>query len=157
MVLRTAPGVWPMVASKLDVCTLNSVAEFKVQTSSFDATMGHTPGAVLNTITKSGTNEFHGELHESMINAALDASTFFQTASGGPKPEYQDNRYGAALGGPVRIPKVYNGKNKTFFFAGWEGNQWGKPTANIGTVPIDAEKSGNFSGLLALGAQYQIY
>jgi hypothetical protein len=147
-------GGSPLIAFQLPQ---NSVAEFKVQTSSFDSTMGHTPGAVLNTITKSGTNEYHGELHESMINAALDASTFFQNASGGAKPEYQDNRYGAALGGPVRIPKLYNGKNKTFFFAGWEGNQWGKPTANIGTVPTDTEKTGNFSGLLALGAQYQIY
>ncbi len=147
-------GSAPLIAFQLPQ---NSVAEFKVQTSSFDSTMGHTPGAVLNTITKSGTNEIHGELHESMINAALDASTFFQNASGGAKPEYQDNRYGAALGGPVYIPKLYNGKNKTFFFAGWEGNQWGKPTANIGTVPTDAEKAGNFSSLLALGSQYQIY
>ena len=99
-------GSNPLIAFQLPQ---NSVAEFKVQTSSFDSTVGHTPGAVLNTITKSGTNEFHGELHENMINAALDASTFFQNASGGAKPEYQDNRYGAALGGPVRIPKLYNG------------------------------------------------
>ena len=147
-------GVNPLIAFQLPQ---NSVAEFKVQTSSFDSSVGHTPGAVLNTITKSGTNEFHGELHESMINAALDASTFFQNASGAAKPQYQDNRYGAAVGGPVRIPKVYNGENKTFFFVGWEGNQWGKPTANIGTVPTEAEKTGNFSGLLALGARYQIY
>jgi hypothetical protein len=147
-------GGSPLIAFQLPQ---NSVAEFKVQTSSFDSTVGHTPGAVLNTVTKSGSNELHGELHEDMINAALDASTFFQNASGGAKPEYQDNRYGAALGGPVGIPKVYNGKNKTFFFVGWEGNQWGKPTANIGTVPTAAEKNGDFSGLLALGAQYQIY
>jgi hypothetical protein len=147
-------GGSPLIAFQLPQ---NSVAEFKVQTSSFDAAVGHTPGAVLNTITKSGANEVHGELHETMINAALDASTFFQNASGGAKPEYQDNRYGAAIGGPVFIPKVYSGKNKTFFFAGWEGNQWGKPTANIGTVPTTAEKSGDFSALLALGSQYQIY
>src|SRR5262249_22300675 len=135
----------------------NAVSEFKVQTSSFDAAVGHTPGAVLNTVTKSGTNEFHGKAHEWLINSALDASTFFQNASGAPKPVYQDNRYGASLGGPVRLPKVYNGKDKTFFFFGWEGNQWGKPTANIGTVPTAAEKNGDFSVLLALGGQYQIY
>jgi len=147
-------GGSPLVAFQLPQ---NSVAEFKVQTTSFDAAVGHTPGAVLNTVTKSGTNEFHGELHEWIINAGLDADTFFQNASGGAKPQYQDNRYGASLGGPVRIPKVYNGKNKTFFFFGWEGNQWGKPTATVGTVPTDAEKSGNFSALLALGSKYQIY
>jgi hypothetical protein len=147
-------GGSPLIAFQLPQ---NSVSEFKVQTSSFDAAAGHTPGAILNTVSKGGTNEFHGEMHEWMINAALDAATFFQNASGGAKPEYQDNRYGASLGGPVRIPKVYNGKDKTFFFMGWEGNQWGKPTANIGTVPTTAERNGDFSALLALGSQYQIY
>src|SRR3954453_635655 len=132
-------------------------AEFKVQTSGFDAAVGHTPGAVLNTVTKSGTNEYHGELHEWMMNSALDASTFFQNASGARKPSYQDNRYGASVGGPVRIPKLYDGRNKTFFFYGYEGNKWGKPTANVGTVPTEAERGGDFSALLALGPQYQIY
>jgi hypothetical protein len=147
-------GASPLIAFQLPE---NAVAEFKVQTSGFDSAIGHTPGAVLNTISKSGSNGLHGEVHEWIINSALDASTFFQNASGGAKPVYQDNRYGASLGGPVWIPKVYNGKNKTFFFYGWEGNQWGKPTANIGTVPTAAEKNGDFSALLALGPQYQIY
>jgi hypothetical protein len=147
-------GSNPLIAFQLPE---NAVSEFKVQTSGFDAAVGHTPGAVLNTVSKSGTNDFHGELHEWIINSALDASTFFQNASGGAKPIYQDNRYGASLGGPVLLPKLYNGKNKTFFFFGWEANQWGKPTANIGTVPTTAEKNGDFSALLALGSQYQIY
>jgi hypothetical protein len=147
-------GGSPLIAFQLPE---NSVSEFKVQTSSFDSATGHTPGAVLNTVTKSGTNQVHGEMHEWMINSRLDASTFFQNASGGAKPAYQDNRYGAALGGPLFLPKLYNGKNKTFFFFGWEGNQWGKPTATIGTVPTAAEKAGDFSALLALGSQYQIY
>jgi hypothetical protein len=147
-------GTMPLIAFQLPQ---NSVSEFKVQTVSFDAGVGHTPGAVLNTISKSGTNTYHGELHEWIINAALDASTFFQNASGGAKPQYQDNRYGASFGGPVWIPKIYKGNNKTFFFFGWEGNQWGKPIAEIGTVPTAAEKDGNFSALLAAGSQYQIY
>ena len=147
-------GGSPLIAFQLPQ---NSVAEFKVQTSSFDAAVGHTPGAVLNTVSKGGTNDFHGELHEWMINSYLDAETFFQNASGGTKPEYQDNRYGASIGGPVRIPKIYNGRNRTFFFYGWEGNQWGKPGTTIGTVPAAAEKNGDFSALLALGSQYQIY
>ena len=147
-------GSNPLVAFQLPE---NSVSEFKVQTTSFDSAVGHTPGAVLNTISKSGTNAYHGEVHEWIINSALDASTFFQNASGAAKPVYQDNRYGASLGGPVQFPKLYNGKNKTFFFYGWEANKWGKPTANIGTVPTAAEKSGDFSALLALGSQYQIY
>ncbi len=147
-------GNIPLIAFQLPS---SAVSEFKVQTSSFDAGMGHTTGALLNVISKSGTNQYHGELHEWLINSALDASTFFQNASGGAKPVYQDNRYGASLGGPVSVPKLYNGRNKTFFFYAWEANQWGKPTANIGTVPAAAEKDGNFSALLALGSSYQIY
>lgn len=134
-----------------------AVSEFKVQTSPFDAASGHTTGASINLITKSGTNEYHGELHEWFANSALDAPTFFQNLSGGIKPVYQDNRFGAALGGPITIPKVYNGRNRTFFFYAWERNIWGKPTANVGTVPTDAEKSGDFSALLKLGSSYQIY
>lgn len=144
----------PLIAFQLPE---NAVSEFRVQTSAFDAAVGHTPGAVLNTVSKSGTNEFHGELHEWIINSALDANTFFQNAGGGAKRSYQDNRYGASLGGPFRIPKVYNGKGKTFFFFGWEGNQWGKPGTTIGTVPTLAERNGDFSALLQLGTQYRIY
>jgi len=147
-------GNIPLIAFQLPQA---AVSEFKVQTSSFDAGMGHTPGALLNVISKSGTNSYHGELHEWLINSALDSSTFFQNASGGAKPVYQDNRYGASLGGPIHVPKFYNGHNKTFFFYAWEANQWGKPTANIGTVPTAAERDGNFSALLALGSSYQIY
>ena len=148
-------GSNPLIAFQLPQ---NSVAEFKVQTSQLRFHRG--PHS------RRGSQHGHQERHATsitanctsdMINAALDASTFFQNASGGAKPEYQDNRYGAAFGGPVRIPKLYNGRNKTFFFSGWEGNQWGKPTANIGTVPTAAERNGDFSALLALGPQYQIY
>ena len=135
----------------------SAVGEFKVQTSGFDAGLGHTPGAVVNLMTTSGTNELHGELHEWFSNSALDAPTFFQNAAGGMKPEYQDNRYGAALGGPVVLPKVYNGRNKTFFFYAWESNQWGKPVTTVGTVPTPAERNGDFSALLKLGSSYQIY
>ena len=135
----------------------SAVTEFRVQTSGYDASVGHSAGAVVNLTSSSGTNQYHGELHEWFSNAALDAPTFFQNASGGTKPEYQDNRYGASIGGPVSIPKVYNGHNRTFFFYAWEGNKWGKPTTTVGTVPTLAERNGDFSALLALGSRYQIY
>lgn len=134
-----------------------AVSEFRVQTASFDAAAGHTPGAVINLVSNSGTNAFHGELHEWLSNSALDAPTFFQNRAGIAKPEYQDNRYGASIGGPVWIPKVYDGHSKTFFFYAWEANQWGKPVTTVGTVPTDAEKNGDFSALLKLGPQYQVY
>src|SRR5947209_4431711 len=135
----------------------SAVTEFRVQTSGYDASVGHSAGAVVNLTSSGGTNQYHGELHEWFSNAALDAPTFFQNASGGTKPEYQDNRYGASIGGPVSIPKVYNGHNRTFFFYAWEGNKWGKPTTTVGTVPTLAERNGDFSALLALGSRYQIY
>jgi hypothetical protein len=135
----------------------SAVTEFRVQTSGYDASLGHSPGAVVNLISSGGTNQFHGELHEWFSNSALDAPTFFQNASGGAKPVYQDNRYGASIGGPIFIPKLYNGHNRTFFFYAWEANKWGKPTTTVGTVPTIAERNGDFSALLALGSRYQIY
>ena len=134
-----------------------AVSEFKVQSTAYDASVGHTSGAVINIITSGGGNQFHGSLHEVFANSALDAPTFFQNRSGAKKPVYQDNRYGAAVGGPVLLPKFYNGRNRTFFFYSWEANKWGQPRAVVGTVPTAAEKLGDLSALLALGASYQIY
>jgi hypothetical protein len=135
----------------------SAVSEFKVQTSAFDAAVGHTPGALVNLITKGGTSQVHGELHEWLVNGALDAPTFFLNRSGQPKQVYQDNRYGASVGGPVLLPGIYDGSRKSFFFYAWEANKWGKPTSVVGTVPTAAEKNGDLSALLALGSNYQIY
>ncbi len=150
----SGPSMVPLVAFQPPQ---SAVEEFKVQTSGFDASLGHTPGAVVNLITASGTNEYHGELHEWFSASTLDAPTFFQNAAGGLKPEYQDNRYGASIGGPVDIPKLYHGRDKTFFFYAWESNQWGKPVTTVGTVPTAAERNGDLSALLELGSSYQIY
>jgi len=135
----------------------SAVAEFRVQTTTYDAALGHTPGAVVNTMTTGGTNTLHGELHEFVANSALDAKDFFTNRSGSKKIVYQDNRYGAAAGGPVILPHIYNGRNKTFFFYAYEGDKWGTPVTVIDTVPTDAEKGGDFSALLKLGSQYQLY
>ena len=125
-----------------------AVSEFKVQTSAFDASVGHTPGALVNLISKGGTSQFHGEAHEWLVNSALDTNSFFVNRDNLTKQVYQDNRYGASIGGPVRIPKVYDGKNQSFFYYTWEANKWGKPTTNAGTVPTTAEKSGDLSVLM---------
>jgi hypothetical protein len=134
-----------------------SVAGFKVQTSPYDASVGHTIGALVNVITKSGTNEVHGEAHWFVRNRAFDAPSFFNNKNGTKPPVYQDNRYGVSAGGPVFVPKVYNGKNKTFWFYAYEANKWSTPQPFTGTVPTAAERQGDFSALLALGPQYQIY
>lgn len=134
-----------------------AVNEFRVLTAGYDAAAGHATGSVINLVTNSGTDSFHSEAHEFFSNSYLDAPTYFQQSAGLSKPEYQDNRYGASIGGPLLIPHVYNGHKKTFFFYAWEGNKWGKPVTTVGSVPTDAEKNGDFSALLALGSSYQIY
>src|SRR5215510_1673036 len=134
-----------------------AVSEFKVQTTTYDASLGHTPGSVINVATASGTNKLHGEAHEFVRNRVFDAPNFFQNRAGQELPVYQYNRYGASAGAPVFIPKVYNGTNKTFWFYAFEFNPFTIPTPNIRTVPTPEQLNGDFSALLKLGPQYQIY
>jgi hypothetical protein len=134
-----------------------AIQEFKMETSTYDASIGHTIGSVVNVSTKSGTNELHGEAHWFVRNSAFDAPNFFNNKNGTKAPVYQDNRYGASAGGPVYLPKLYNGKNKTFWMYAWEANKWIVPGNFTGTVPTAAERQGDFSQLLKLGASYQLY
>ncbi len=136
-----------------------AIAEFKVQTSAFDASLGRTIGSVVNVSTKSGSNEIHGEMHWWVRNRVFDAPTIFQNRSAQKLPVYQDNRYGASVGGPVVIPRLYNGKNRTFFFYAWEANKFGDPQVGqaTSTVPTAAMRRGDFSDLLRIGGQYQVF
>lgn len=140
-----------------------SLSEFKVQTSSFDAAIGRTSGALVNVSTKGGTNEFHGQAWWWLRHSAFDTPTLYQKRSN-PKgfklPIYRDNRYGLAGGAPVVLPGVYNGKNKTFWFFTWEANKFGDPNVGgsmISTVPEAAWRNGDLSSLLKAGANYQLY
>jgi hypothetical protein len=135
-----------------------SLAEFKVQTSVFDASMGHTTGSVVNVSTKSGTNDIHGSLWWWLRHSKLDNPTIFQNRTNQKLPIYQDNRYGIAAGGPVVIPKLYDGKNKTFWYWTYEANKFGDPGGSSqSTVPREAWRNGDFSDLLRLGSNYQLY
>ncbi len=134
-----------------------AIQEFKMQTSTYDASIGHTLGSVMNVSTKSGTNQLHGELHWFVRNNAFDAPDFFSNAKGTKEPVYQDNRYGASAGGPVFIPKYYDGRNKTFWFYAWEANKWIVPGNFTGTVPTALQRQGDFSDLLSVGSIYQVY
>lgn len=134
-----------------------AIREFKIQTSAYDASVGHTIGALTNMSTASGENEIHGEVHLWERNSAFDAPNFFNNKNRTKVPVYQDHRYGASAGGPVIIPKLYNGRNKTFWYYAWEANKWGVPGTFTGTVPTLKQRQGDFSDLLKLGAQYQIY
>jgi hypothetical protein len=140
-----------------------SIQEFKVQTSSFDAASGHTMGSVVNINSKGGSNGLHGSAWWWMRNAALDAPSIYQNRAAQPGQRkfsvYQDNRYGLSGGAPIVIPKVYNGKNRTFWQFTWEANKFGDPNvgANTSTVPRAAWRTGDLSDLLKLGPTYQIY
>ncbi len=128
------------------VPTIESVQEFKVQTNSFSPEYGMSGPAVINMVTKSGTNDLHGDLFEFNRNASLTANSFFSNMQGGTVGHYVYNQFGGTVGGPVYIPKVYNGRNKTFFFFHYErikipGSTW----SEIDTVPTVPQKNGDFS------------
>ncbi|MBS1875883.1 MAG: TonB-dependent receptor [Acidobacteria bacterium] len=135
------------------------VQEFKVQTNTFDAQFGQTQGGVTNISIKSGTNNFHGSLNYGFQRPSFWANDFFLNKNGTPRPDFSFNRWGGSIGGPLNIPKLYNGKNKTFFLFGFEGLRDSRPRHDdtTNTVPTPAMHKGDFSALLAAGSSYQIY
>jgi hypothetical protein len=134
------------------------VQEFRVQTATFDASFGQTEGGVTNISLKSGSNMFHGTAYYNKMVPELFANDFFANAANIARPDFTYDRWGASLGGPVWIPKIYNGKNKTFFMWGYEGIDEARPRNNgTPTVPTAAMKRGDFSSLLPLGSTYQLY
>ena len=113
----------------------DAIQEFKVQTGDFSAEFGHSTGGVVNAVIKSGGNQIHGNLWEYLRNNLLDANDYFSKQRGIPIQEYRQNQFGGTVGGPVYIPKLYNGKNKTFFFADYQGTRIIQPVAATSTVP----------------------
>lgn len=124
---------------------VDAVQEFKINTNPYDAEFGHTGGGVISYTTKSGTNEFHGNLREFLQNSILNANGFNANKAGTPRRQLQKNQFGFALGGPLSIPKLYNGKNRTFYFFAYEGLRQHSFSSFTGTVPTAAQKTGDFS------------
>jgi hypothetical protein len=118
--------------------SIEALQEFKIQTNAYSAEFGRSSGAVVNATIKSGTNSIHGSVYEFLRNDALDANNFFSNALGAPKPVRKRNQFGAAVGGPLV-------KNRTFWFADYEGlrDQEGIPRTRL--VPTAAQKAGLFS------------
>jgi carboxypeptidase family protein len=126
------------------------IQEFKVQTATFDAQFGNTEGGVTSIGIKSGTNALHGTAYFWGEPGSLAANDFFANRAGQARPDSFSNRYGGSVSGPVYIPKLYNGKNKTFFLWGVERIADARPRNNgIFTIPSQAMKNGDFSALLA--------
>ena len=126
------------------------VQEFRVQTATFDSQFGNTEGGVTSISIKSGTNDFHGTGYYWLEPGGISANDFFGNARGQGRPFSYSNRPGFSVNGPVWIPKVYDGKNKTFFLFSYEGIRDSRPRFDAGNsvyVPTAALRSGNFSGL----------
>jgi hypothetical protein len=149
------------------------VAEFKVQTATYDASVGRAPGGNVNVVLRTGTNQFHSTLSWFHNNQHLQSLDLFQrqnlyNPATGPVTDEKVksinplnilNRYGATFSGPVMLPKMYDGRNKTFWIYSFEGLT--RPGVERGntffTVPTAAQRQGDFSALLKLGTVYQVF
>src|SRR5882762_4372335 len=114
---------------------VDAIQEFSVLTGNYSAEYGRTSGGVVNAISKSGTNAFHGDVYEFLRNDKLDANDFFFNAGNAPRPPYRRNQFGAAVGGPVR-------KDRTFFFFDYEGIRQSQVLPSPATVPSESARSG---------------
>ena len=137
--------------------SVEALSEFKVLTSTLPAEYGRTTGGVVSFSVKAGTNSYHGDVYEIFRNTALDANTWFNNAYAAMnpaqaatfrRPDDNKNDYGFTVGGPVRIPHLYDGRNKTFFFFSWEQYQQTLGAVITSTVPTLAERNGDFSALV---------
>lgn len=126
---------------------VDAVEEFKVMTSAYDAQYGRTGGGVVNVSTKSGTNAFHGSAYEFLKRTGMNANTFSNNAKGAPRQGNALDQYGFTLGGPVWFPKIYKGKDRTFFFFAYEGYREDTyyPSESISSVPTIEQRRGDFS------------
>lgn len=147
--LYNAPAYVPVV---------DAVQEFKVQTNSFSAEFGRTGGGVVNIVTKSGTNELHGTLYDFFRNTHLNSNNWFNNVNGTPRPGEHTNQFGGAAGGPVILPGIYDGRNKTFWFFNYEGLRDRHALTQVFTIPTQAQIRGDFSQTFTSSRQLvQVY
>ncbi|MFN7928993.1 MAG: carboxypeptidase regulatory-like domain-containing protein [Blastocatellia bacterium] len=123
----------------------DAVQEFKVQSNTYDAQFGRTGGGTINVSLKGGTNKFHGALYHFFRNDILNANVFQNNASGAARTAFRWNQPGLVFDGPIYIPKLYNGKDKTFFMFSWEKIKSSLPSPVVRTVPTLEQRNGDFS------------
>ncbi len=145
-------------ASAAYVPPADIVREMKITTVALDASIGHTEGGLISISLKAGANAPHGTLYYNHQSPELFANSWLANSHGQPRSDFVYHRWGASLSGPVILPRLYSGKNRTFFLWGYEAIRELRPrTLGDQTVPTLAERQGDFSDLLALGGRYQIY
>lgn len=139
--------------------SVETIQEFKIQTNMFSAEFGKSGGTVVNVVSKSGTNELHGSVFEYHRRDEFNAQSFFAKRSGSASlPDVTFNKYGGAVGGPVLLPRIYNGKNRTFFHFGLDIDKNTSATSTQTTVPTALERKGDFSDTRdATGKLFAIY
>ena len=135
----------------------DAVQEVKVETFQTDAAYGHTGGGTVNVVMRGGTNSVHGSAYDFNQVSKLAATPWFTNRAGQKKSQLIFNQWGMSAGGPIWIPKVVNGKDKLFWFFSYEGIHDAFPEPQVGTVATAAERGGDFSQLLSVGANYAIY
>ena len=138
--------------------TVDVIEEFKIQTNFFSAEFGNSGGTVINVVSKSGTNQIHGVGYYFRRDNALNANNWFSNARGGTLADSTRDNYGGTIGGPVYLPKIYNGKNRTFFFADYDRVKQSSATTQTATVPTAQQLAGDFSDTrLSNGALVPIF
>jgi hypothetical protein len=127
--------------------SVDSIEEFTVITNALAAELGRTAGGAFNISTRSGSNTLHGSAFEFLRNSALNANSWANNRNGAPKNPVKNHQFGGTLGGPVVLPKLYNGRNRTFFFLSEQSERQRSAAASTATVPIEAWRNGDFSNL----------
>jgi Carboxypeptidase regulatory-like domain/TonB dependent receptor len=123
----------------------DSVAEFKLLSGTLPAEYGRSAGSIMFLVTKSGTNDVHGTVYNNLRNSALDANLFFNNVAGLKLPANHEDNFGLTVGGPVWLPKVYDGRNKTFFFVSYDAMRLQQVFGYVDNVPTALMRTGNFS------------
>jgi len=137
---------------------LESVGELKLITNNYSAEYGMSGGGVVTAASESGTNTFHGSVYEYVRNTDFNANGWYPNHVGQKRSTYRENNYGFSIGGPAALPKIYNGRNKTFFFLNLEWDPQSTPDIFTGSVPTAAMRTGDFSGLVDQnGKQITLY
>ena len=124
--------------------TVDDTQEFKVEANNLSAQYGRYAGGVINVSTRSGSNSYHGDAYEFFRNSALDANDWFIKRAGQKIPPFKLNIFGGTVGGPLIVPKLYNGKSRTFFFLDYQGARRIKGSPYSVLLPTDAQKNGMF-------------
>ncbi len=156
--LDGAPNSAPSQNQPVIYANPDSVQEFKVETNTFRAEYGRAAGGIFNVITKTGSNDPHFTLYEFFRNDKLNANDFFANKGGSARPPFKFNQFGGSVGGPVEIPRLYDGRNKTFFFGNFELVRFVQGVTFTGTEPTPQQLAGDFSQTRnAAGAAIQIY